>query len=42
MSFDPGTPAGTARTLLATWEVALRLLGWGVVALAVGLLLTHI
>jgi hypothetical protein len=40
--FDPGTPGWDGEALLATWEVALRLLGWGVVALAIGLLLTHI
>ena len=42
VSFDPGTPGWDGEALLATWEVALRLLGWGVVALAVGLLVTHL
>ena len=42
VTFDPGTAGWDGETLLATWEVALRLLGWGVVALAVGLLLTHL
>lgn len=41
-SFDQGTSGWDGEELLATWEIPLRLLGWGVVALAVGMLLTHL